>query len=88
MINVENDCKTVTFEQPFHSHIYENQLDYHTRPKSSNIPIEQIVNDVTTIHEPEKEQAQITFTKIYQKTTKRKNLDNPLSFRNRFFNRL
>ena len=31
-------------------------LDYHTRPRNSNIPIEQIVNDVTKLHKPEKEQ--------------------------------
>ena len=28
----------------------------HTRPRSNNIPIEQIVNEVTTSQQPEKEQ--------------------------------
>ena len=59
MINAENDYETVTYEQPFHSHIYENhlelRLDYHTRPRSNNIPIEQIKNEVTTSQQPEKE---------------------------------
>ena len=62
MIKVENDYETVTYEQPFQSHIYENHLelllDYHTRPRSINIPIEKTVNEVTTLHEPEKEQVQ------------------------------
>ena len=44
MIKVENIYETVTYEQPFHSHIYGNHfellLDYHTRPRSNNIPIE------------------------------------------------
>ena len=66
MIKVENDYKTVTYEQPFHSHIYENQLelllDYHTRPRSSKLPIGQIKNDVTTLHEPEKEQVPCSST--------------------------
>ena len=75
MIEVENDYETVTYEQPFHSHIYENQLelllDYHTRPRNSNIPIEQIVNDVTTLHEPEKEQVPSSSTNhIYQNIPK------------------
>ena len=59
MIEVENDYETVTYEQPFHSHIYESQLEflsnYHTRPRSNNIPIEQIVTEVTKLHEPDKE---------------------------------
>ena len=72
MIKVENEYETVTYEQPFHSHIYENQLEvllyYNTRPKNSNIPIEQIVNDV---HEPEKEQVPCSSTNhIYQNIPK------------------
>ena len=51
MIKVENDYETVIYEQPFHSHVYENHLelflDYHTRPRNNNIPIEQIVNEET-----------------------------------------
>ena len=66
MIEIENDYGTVTYEQPFHSHIYEIQLRlflvYHTRPRSSQIPIKQIANDVTTSHEPEKEQVPCSST--------------------------
>ena len=60
MIKVENHYETVTYEHSFHSHIYENHLeillDYHTRPRSNNIRIEQIVNKVTTSPKSEKEQ--------------------------------
>ena len=60
MIKVEIEYETVAYEQPFHSHIYENHLELllndHTRPRSKNIPIEQIVNKVTTSQRPEKEQ--------------------------------
>ena len=60
MIEVENDYETVTYEQLFHSHFYENQfelvLNYYTRRTSNNIPIEQIVHEATTFHEPEKQQ--------------------------------
>ena len=90
MIEVKNDYETVTYEQLFHSHIYENQLelllDYHTRPRSSNIPLEQIVNEVTTLHEPENEQVPCSNTNhIYQiipkEPPKKENVDNNLSFR-------
>ena len=27
MISVENDYESITYEQPFSSHIYENQLE-------------------------------------------------------------
>ena len=75
MIEVENDYEIVTYEQFFHSHVYENQLElllnYHTRPRSNNIPIEQIVNEVTTLHEPEQEQVPCSSTNhIYQNIPK------------------
>ena len=74
MIKVENDYETVTYEQPFHSHVYENQLelpsDYYTRTRSYNIPIEQEVKEATTLHEPEKEQVQITFNQKYHQEKK------------------
>ena len=71
MIKVENDYETVSYEQLFHSHIYENHLelilDYHTRPRSNNIPIEKTVNEVTTSQQPEKEQIPCSSTNhIYQ----------------------
>ena len=75
MIEVENYYETVTYEQPFHSHVCENQikflLDYYNRPRSNNIPIEQEVNEATTLHEPEKEQAPCYSTNhIYQNIPK------------------
>ena len=71
MIEVENDFETATYEQPFRSHVYENQLelllDYYNRPRSNNIPIEQKINEATTSHEPEKEQLPCFSTNhIYQ----------------------
>ena len=88
MIEVENDYISVTYEQP--SQIYENHfelpLNYHTRPKSINIPIEQIVNELTTSQQPEKGQTPCSSTNQYlpeytKKNTKRKKLDNHLSLR-------
>ena len=75
MIKVENDYETVTYEHSFHSHIYENHLeillDYHTRPRSNNIRIEQIVNKVTTSQKSEKEQTSCSSTNhIYQNIPK------------------
>ena len=44
MTEVENDHETVTYEQPFHSHVYGNQLelllDFYNRPRKNNIPID------------------------------------------------
>ena len=76
MIKVENDYETVTYAQLFHSHVYKNQLelflDYHTRPRSSKIPIKQRVNDVTTLHEPQKEQVLSSSTNhLYQSIPKK-----------------
>ena len=75
MIDVENDYETVKYEQIFQTHIYENQLEfllnYHTRPRSNNIQREPIVNEVTTLHEPEKEQVPCSSTNhIYQNIPK------------------
>ena len=75
MIEVENDYETVTYEQPFHSQIYENHLElllnYHIRPKSNNKPIEQIVNEETTSQQPEKEQTPCSSTHhIHENTPK------------------
>ena len=51
MITVENDYERIIYEQPFHSHIYENQLellqDYNTRPISNNVPVIQEVKLLT-----------------------------------------
>ena len=45
MIEVENDYEIVMNEEPIHSHIYENQLeflsDYYTRSRKNIKPTEQ-----------------------------------------------
>ena len=73
MIEVENDYESVTYEQPFHSQIYENHLElflnYHTRTKSKNIPIEEIVNEVTTSQQPENEQTHCSITNHIKQNT-------------------
>ena len=47
MIEDENDYEPVIYEQPFHSHIYENQMEllqaYYNKPTSNNIPAVQKV---------------------------------------------
>ena len=90
MIEVEKDYESVTYEQPFHSQIYENHLEllfnYHNRPKSNNILIEQIVNEVTTSQQLEKQQTPCCstnhiFQNIPRESPKEKKLDNFLSLR-------
>ena len=76
MIKVEIDYETVTYEQPFLSHIYENHLelllDYHTRPRSNNVPTEHIVNEVKTSQQSKKEQTPCSCTNhIYQNILKK-----------------
>ena len=47
-------------------------LDYHTRTRGSKIPIKQRVIDVTTLHEPEKEQVPWSSTNhLYQNIPKK-----------------
>ena len=50
------------FNHKFTKKYLELFLNYHTRPKSNNIPIEQIVNEVTTSQQPEKEQTTCSST--------------------------
>ena len=54
------------YEQPFHSHVYENQLelllDYYTRTRSNTIPTEQEVSEAKTLKKPEKEQVSCSST--------------------------
>ena len=59
MITAENDYEPIIYEQPFNSHIYENQLellqDYYTRPSSNNIPVTQEVNEIESVIKPKKD---------------------------------
>ena len=66
MITVENNYEPIIYEQPLHSHIYENQLellqDYYTRPISNSVPVIQEVNEINTIIKPEKDEVQCSST--------------------------
>ena len=75
MITVENDYEPIIYEQPFTSHIYENQLEpiqnYYTRPISNDVPVEQEVNEINTVIKPEKDEVQSSSTNhIYQNIQK------------------
>ena len=56
MIHVENDYEPIIYQQPKHSHIYENHayflLNYYTRPINNDKTIEQLVEEVTKKDEP------------------------------------
>ena len=86
MITVKNDYEPIIYEQPFSSHIYENQSellqDYYTRPIRNNVSIEQNVNEINTLVNNEKQRSSANHIYQYTKrTAKRKNLDNPISLR-------
>ena len=90
MITVENDYEPIIYEQPFTSHIYENQLDllqnYYITPIGNNVPVEQEVNRINTVSKTKKDEVQSSNTiHIYQNIQKEqpreKNLDNSISLR-------
>ena len=71
MISVENDYESVTYEEPFSSHIYENQLEllnnYYLGPNSNDTQNAQEVNKINTENSPEKDNVQSSTTNhIYQ----------------------
>ena len=72
MITDENDYESIIYEQPFSSHIYENQSDllhdFYTRPISNNIQFTQEVKEINTVIKPdEKDEVQCSSTNhIYQ----------------------
>ena len=72
MITVENDYEPIIYEQPFSSHIYENQSellqDYYTRPIRNDVSIEQNVNEKTTVVNIEKQRSRTNH--IYQNLQK------------------
>ena len=75
MITVKNDYEPIIYEQPFTSHIYENQLEllhnYYMGP-SHNTQTTQEVNEINTVIKPdEKDETQCSNTKhIYQNIQK------------------
>ena len=90
MISVENDYESITYEEPFSSHIYENQLEllnnYYLGPISNDTQTTQEVNKTNTENLPDKDNVQISTTNhIYQiiqkEQPREKKLDNPISLR-------
>ena len=89
MITVENDYEPIVYEQPFSSHIYESQLEllhnYYTRLIDNN-QITQKKNETNTNQTCQKRRSTMFKHKSYlskhtKRTTKRKNLDNPIFLR-------
>ena len=69
MISVENDYESITYEQPFSSHIYENQFEllkkFYMGPIKNDTQTTQEVNKINTEVSPNKEQSSTT-NHIYQ----------------------
>ena len=90
MIKNENDYEPIIYEQPFTSHIYENQLEllhnYYIGPTNTTQTTQE-VNEVNTVIKPdEKDETQCSNTKhIYQNIQKEqpreKKLDKTISIR-------
>ena len=61
MITDKNDYEPIVYEQPFSSHIYENQSellqDYYTRPIRNDVPVEQNINEINTVVNNEKQRS-------------------------------
>ena len=72
MIKLENDCEPIKYEQPFSSHIYENQSellqDYYTRTIRNDVSVEQNVNEIITVVNNEKQRSSTNH--IYQNIQK------------------
>ena len=76
MITVENDYEPIIYEQPFTSHINENQWEllhnYYIGPINNNTQTTQEVTEINTVIKPEKkDETQCSNTKhIYQNIQK------------------
>ena len=76
MITVKNDYEPIIYEQPFSSHINENQLElvhnYYIGPINNNTQTTQEVNEINTVIKPDtKDEIQCSNTKhIYQNIQK------------------
>ena len=80
MITIKNDYEPIIYEQPFTSHIYENQLEllhnYYIEP-IDNTQTTQEVNGINTVIKPDKkDETQCSntnnFIKIYKKNNQEK----------------
>ena len=90
MITVENDYEPIIYEQPFTSHIYENQLEllhnYYIEPINTTQTAQEI-NEINTVNKPdEKDKTKCLNTNhIYQnilkKNPREKKVDNTISLR-------
>ena len=75
MISVEIDYESITYEKPFSSHIYENQLEllnnYYLGPICNNTQTTQEVHKINTKNLPDKDTVQSSTTNhIYQNIQK------------------
>ena len=75
MITVENDYEPIVYEQPFTSHIYENQLEllnnYHIGTSHTTQTTQEVKEINTVIKPDEKDETQCSNTKhIYQNIQK------------------
>ena len=75
MITVENDYESVTYEEPFSSHTYENQLEllnnYYLGPNNNITQTNQEIQEINTKNSLEKkEMKNLTTIHIYQNVQK------------------
>ena len=73
MITVENDYEPIIYEQPFNSHIYENQIkllnNYYIEPTNNNSRDNQEVTKINTVTKPDKKDEKTNH--IYQNIQKK-----------------
>ena len=75
MITVENDYESVTYEEPFTSHIYENQIEllnnYYLGPNSNSTQINQGTQKISTENSSnQNEMKKLTTNHLYQNVQK------------------
>ena len=90
MIAVENDYEPIIYEQPFSSHIYENQLEllhnYYIEPIHTT-QMAQETNEINTVNKPNENDkpkclnTHHIYQNVQKEQPKEKNLDNTISFR-------
>ena len=76
MITVESDYEPIIYEQPFSSHINENQMElldnYYIEPTNNNSRVNQEVNKINTVTKPDnKDETQCQIQIIFIKTSKK-----------------
>ena len=85
MISVKNDYESVTYEEPFSSHMYENQLEllnnYYLGPNSNDTQTTEEVHKINTENSPDKDKIKSLTSKYTKRTATRKNLDNFIPLR-------